>query len=157
MTIAAFVKAAAPPEEKQAGRPRVRRGGRRPLTPLEVAVDDASHRAQSGDWDEAKGSTLVGLYALCHRLIYGILPDELQEQPLFHAAAKLAKQMVHAHFVDDFAGAAGFVKWSWEREKRKDTWARANGVDRKRMAWRTQFSAALVTDWRIAERKPVRR
>ena len=160
MSIAAFVKNAAPPDppkERTAGRPRVRRGGRKQLTPLEVAIDDATHRAKSGDWDDAKGATLVGLYALCHRLIYGIVPDELQELPTFHAAAKLAKAITHAHFADDFASSAVFVKWCWEREKRKDTWARRNGIDRNRMSWRLQFSASMVTDWRIDQRKgPVR-
>ena len=89
MAIASFLAKVPPPPTP--GRPRVRRGGRRKLSPLDVAVDDAQRRSASGDWGEGtKGATLVGLYAFCHRLTYGIVPDELQEQRLFYAAAKRA-------------------------------------------------------------------
>lgn len=113
-------------------------------------MDDAKRRAESGDWDGAKGSTLAGLYAFCHELIYGVVPDELQQRGIFHAAAKAAAHLVHTSFDDDFAAAAAFVRWSWEREKRLRDWAKSKNADRRRLSWRLQFSASLVTDWRVA-------
>lgn len=152
--IGSFLASVQVPEP---GRPRVRRGGRRQLLPIEVALDDARRRAASGEWDGAKGSSLVGLYALCHELIYGIVPEELRELASFRFAAKQAASFAHDHFDDDFGAAAGFVKWAWEREKRKHTWALKNGVDRNRLSWRLQFSAMLLTDWKVEQRAPRRR
>lgn len=153
MAIGAFVQKATPPEV-QKGRSRVRRGGKRKLTPLEVAVDDASRRSTSGVWEDAKGATLVGLYAFAHKLTYGVLPDELQDARLFTVASKLAARMVHVHFGDDWSRSVDFIRWTWEREKGRDAWARAQGVDRNRMSWKLQFSASFVTDYRAA---PTRR
>jgi hypothetical protein len=152
--IGGFLASALPHVEP--GTPRVRRGGRKQLLPVEVALDDARRRAGSGEWEGAKGSTLVGLYALCHQLIYGIVPEELRELPAFRGAAKQAAGFVHAHFGDDYGAAAAFVKWAWEREKKKHVWALKNGATRNRMSWRLQFSASLLTDWRV-ERQPRRR
>src|SRR3990172_8529604 len=103
-------------------------------------------------------ATLVGLYAICHRMIYGIIPQELCEKALFNIAAKLAAVALHKHFDDDPSAAAAFVKWSWEREKRRDTWAREKMIDRARLSWKLQFSATLVTDWRVnaADRRSAR-
>lgn len=151
MAIGAFLAKVPPPPPP--GRPRVRRGGRRKLSPLDVALDDAERRSKSGDWDGAKGATLVGLYAFCHRLTYSVVPDELQDPRLFFAAAKRAATLVHDQFNDDFGSAVSFVVWSWEREKRKEAWARGCGADRNRMSWRLQFSAALITDWRVDSRR----
>jgi hypothetical protein len=144
--IQAFVLSSVP---ERTGTPRRKRGGRAQLTPVEVALDDAERRAKSGEWDDASGKTLVGLYAFCHKLVYGIVPDELKELPQFRMAAKQAAGCVHNYFDDDFGFAAGFVKWAWEREKKKDLWARQNGITVKRLSWRFQFSSALVTDWKV--------
>jgi len=110
-------------EQKTGPRPRIRTKSETPkpkryLLPIEVAIDAAQRRAASGEWDGAKGATLVGLYAICHRMIYGIIPQELCEKALFNIAAKLAAVALHKHFDDDPSAAAAFVKWSWEREKR---------------------------------------
>lgn len=132
---------------RKPGRPRTR--ARRHLTAFEIALDDAARRANSGDWDGASGATLVGLYAFCHRLLYTVLPEELAAVPKFNAAAKRAKAFVHDHFADDFGAAAAFIKWSWEREKRKNQWCRDNGVEARRLGWLLQFSPSLLTDWRV--------
>ena len=121
------------------------------LSPLEVAVDDASRRAESGDWEGAKGSSFIGLYALCHRMVYGILPCELQELGCFRAAAKQAALVAHTAFGDDPSEMAEFVRWAWEREKARAKWARSQHFDRNRMGWRMQFSRGLETDYRVAK------
>lgn len=128
-------------------KPRTRR---RHLTHLEIAVDDAKRRASSGDWDGAKGATLVGLYAMCHRMVYGVLPGELEQIGVFRAASKQALRCVHELFNDDACAVAAFVRWSWEREKRRDAWAREKMIERSRLGWRAQFSRGLETDYRVA-------
>lgn len=135
------------------GKPRPRPTGRRKLQEIEVAVDDAGRRAVSGEWGGAKGATLVGLYAFCHNLVYDVLPDELRELPTFRNAAKVAASFTHSHFEDDFGAAAGYVKWCWERERGKHNWALANGIARNRLSWRLQFSAGLLTDWKVGRNK----
>lgn len=133
-----------PEKAKQEKGTRVRQ-----LSLLEVAIDDAQRRAATGVWEEATGKTLVGLYGLCHRLVYRVLPDELHDVGQFKMAAKQAANFVHSQFTDDFGAAAGFIKWTWEREKRLEVWALTNGRDRSRLHWRRQFSAGLVTDFKV--------
>lgn len=113
-------------------------------------MDDARRRAESGDWEEARGSSLVGLYALCHEMIYGVVPEELFAIAEYRTAAKVAARMMHENFNDDPSEVAAFIRWSWEREKRKNNWAQAKGFDRKRLGVRWQFSLGLLTDYRIA-------
>jgi len=135
------------------GKPRARSTGRRKLQEVEVAIDDAKRRAGSGEWEGARGATLVGLYGFCHELIYGVVPDELRELPTFRMASKLAAGFTHEHFEDDFGAAASFIKWAWEREKGKHNWALSNGISRNRLSWRLQFSASLLTDWKVQRHK----
>lgn len=129
-------------------KPRGRRS--KQLLPLDVAIRDARHRAATGEWDGTKGSTLVGLYAMCHEMIYGVVPEELKNLGLFRAAARNSARALHEVFADDIVKCIEFVRWTWEREKRKNAWAQSNGVDRNRMSWKWQFSAGMVTDYRVS-------
>lgn len=122
----------------------------RKLLPVEASMDDARRRAASGDWAGARGKTLVGLYALCHQMVYGILPAELEDAAMFRIASKLAAMCMHTRFDDDASGVAEMIRWSWEREKRLHTWAQSKSVDRKRLHWKWQFNRVLETDFRIS-------
>lgn len=144
--VAAFISHVQ--ESKRGGpRPRVKA---KPLTPVQVAVKIAKARAISGDWSDAKPAAFVGLHCICHQMIYGITPLELDQQALFRAAARLAAKAQHELFNDDPHELAEFVRWSWSREKGKNTWAQQKQVERNRLNWRWQFSRSLVTDYRIA-------
>lgn len=146
MTIAAFCREFEKPAKQAASVSR-----RAPtLAPIEVALDDAKRRAASGEWEGCKGSSFVGLYAMCHRMIYGVIPDELYAIGNFRIACKSAAKMLHDSFDDDVSTMAEFVRWSWMREKRKHDWALAKGFDRNRLSWKWQFSLGLLTDFRIA-------
>jgi hypothetical protein len=123
----------------------------KPMDPVDVAILDAKKRAETGEWNWSKGATFVGLYAMCHQMIYGVVPDELYTTGTFRAAARSAANALHVLFDDDACAFAEFVRWSWEREKRKHNWALAQGFDRNRMSWKLQFSRALLTDYRIAK------
>lgn len=119
------------------------------LNQIEIAIDDASRRAVSGEWEGSKGATFVGLYAMCHRMVYGVTPSELELQAVFNAAAKMARSTMHELFNDQPEEFAAFIRWAWEVEKRKAAWAQAKAVDRRRLSWRYQFSRSLETDYRI--------
>lgn len=131
-------------------KPKVKRVKAKSMPPIEVALDDAKRRAKSGDWEGSKGATFIGLYALCHEMVYGVVPDELYEQQTFRAAAKFALKVLRDRFEDDADQCAAFMRWSWEREKRKHTWAQANGLDRNRLGWKLQFATTMLTDYRVA-------
>lgn len=143
------------PDERMRGflrrQPRPRRPSvkRKKVSPLTQAIADAETAATSGDWSAATGATLVGLYAYCHREVYGVAPLELDQQAALRAAAKHALDFVVTHFEADFDAAVEFVKWSWMREKGREQWAAREGKERGRMGWRLQFSTRLLTDYRV--------
>lgn len=131
--------------------PRSSRGDR-PPSKFRAAVQSARRRARSGEWATADGESLVGLYAVCHEMVYGVLPEELEEVALFRQAARSATKLLRESFGGEVDGAVEFLKWVWEREKGRVRWA-ANQqppVQRGRLGWRLGFSAAFVTDYRVA-------
>lgn len=133
--------------------PRLRVKRAKPMTPVEIAIDDARRRAASGEWAGSKGATLVGLYAMCHCMVYGVIPSELSEVPTFRAASRMAAKAMHELFGDDPAEVAAFIRWAWQVEKRKNTWAQSKAIDRKRMGWRAQFCRSMETDYRINQKQ----
>lgn len=127
-------------------------GGRRgeKISTLSAAISKAEARARSGEWGDALPPVFVGLYAVCHRLVFGVLPLELEEQAQFRLASKLALGCLHDYFDDDGDAFASFVRWAWKREEGRARYAREQGWDRKRMGWRLLFSAHTVTDYRAS-------
>ncbi len=125
------------------------RGARRSRTlpSVEVAVDEAKRRAREGDWGDAKGSSMVGMYAMCHEMVYEVVPLELGKDPAFKAASRCASNMLKKHFNGNAGAMAAFVKWAWEREKGRAKWAKDNQRDRNRMTWMIQFSESMLTDY----------
>lgn len=117
---------------------------------IDVALRAAETRARSGDWEDADARTILGLYAWCHRSVYGVAPVELENQAEFRIASRAALRMLHERFGDDAARCALFVKWSWKREKDRAAWATREKKDRNRMGWRMQFSDRQLTDFRVA-------
>lgn len=128
------------------------RGAKSHLSPVQVAVHDANRRAISGEWDTAKGATFVGLYAMCHQMVYGVLPAELDPPGIFRQAAKAAAQAMHQMFDDDPYEVVKFLRWTWEREKRRNSYSQKSGHERSRLMWRWQFSRAVYTDYLVAKR-----
>ena len=129
----------------------------RKKTALEVALENAEKRAASGRWDDATAGAFVGLYAMCHRLTYGVDAADLAERGTFQAATRAATRALHDHFGDDKAELVEFVKWVWEREKGREEWAAREGKSRGRLNVRIQFSAGLVTDYRVDQSRHKRR
>jgi len=133
-------------------RPKADQRGRK-LSELEAAMIDAEKRSASGDWDGVGGATLVGLYAVCHRMVYGVPPADLAERASFARAAKIAAGCMHKHFADDRDAVVEFVRWSWVREEGREQWAARNGQTRNRLGFLLQFSPSLVTDYRVDQQR----
>lgn len=123
----------------------------RSLPDIEAAMRDAEARAKSGDWEGADARAMLGLYAWCHRSVYGVAPAELESVGEFRIASRAALRVLHDRFEDDAARCAIFIRWSWKREKERAAWASREKKDRNRMGWRLQFSDRQVTDFRVAE------
>jgi hypothetical protein len=134
--------------------PRAPRRGRGSvkLSKLEVAVQNAERRAKDGDWSEVDGAMLVGLYAVCHRLVYGVLPLELEKVPEFRRAAGVAMTMLQQHFEGEAGAMVEFVKWAWVIEKERHEWAgrQVPVAKRKRLLWQFLFTERTLTDYRIS-------
>ena len=117
---------------------------------FDVAVADAESRAKTGDWSNAKGTTLVGLYAWCHRRVYGVEASELRKEPSFREAAAAAARLLHNECGDDADLVAELIRWTWDKEKRGEAAAAAKGEVREfRVTWRYQFSVRLLTSYRV--------
>lgn len=122
----------------------------KPKTALHTAMLSAEMRAKSGEWDDAEQRTLVGLYAVCHRNVYGVIPVELENPAEFSMASRAAATILHTRFDDDVPATAIFIRWLWKREKERVEWARTQKRDRNRMGWRMQFSDRAVGDFLVA-------
>jgi hypothetical protein len=120
------------------------------LKPLTAAFQCAESRSESGNWKDATPNDFVGLYAVCHKMVYGVLPDELNEKKLYALARKRIASVLHSQFDDDPAELAEFVRWVWTREAERVQWAKSKGFTRNRIGVLLQFSASMVTDYRVA-------
>lgn len=135
---------------------RQRRSGVEP--PARVAAMHAAQRSETGDWEDANPSVLVGLYAHCHEQIYGVFPDELADATVWRIVTGAAAAMVRNHFGGVTEYAVDFVRWTWVREEGRLKYHRNQGsAPKSRIGWRIQFSSALVTDWRVAQQAQARR
>jgi len=115
---------------------------------VETARAEVATYAASGEWDAATPLHLVLFYESRHAEVYGTPPLELDAKARFLAVGA-AKSVVEKYFDGDVARAAHFVFWVWQREQERETWRRANGRDGGRIGWRLQFSASLVSDYRV--------
>jgi hypothetical protein len=104
----------------------------------------------SGDWQKADALHLVLLYAELHRVVYGADALEMAAPRALAFAAKAARTLVESYFDGDYGAVVAFMRWVWHREQERDKWRRANGREVTRLSWRLQFSAAFVSDFRVA-------
>lgn len=100
------------------------------------------------NWARAEGRHFVCLFDHCHVQVYGA-PSEVRDGRQFSAAASSASAFLRAQFGGDAQTMAEFVRWVWQREIGREKWRRENGREGGRIGWRLQFSAGMVTDWRV--------
>lgn len=118
---------------------------------IEAAETCIEHRTLGrAAWNKADHRTLVGLYAVSHRHVYGV--DALELETDFLAACSAAGALVRKEFDGDVSAAAHFVQWCWSREQKAERRRRSEGkTDGWRLGWRLQFShRSLLVDYRTA-------
>lgn len=135
--------------EKPRRRPADTRCRSRGVSDLASAMNDARSRAESGDWDGSTGRTMVGVFLLCHRMVYQFIPAELESTPVFRAACKQAELCYRRHFRDNPGACVEFLKWAWLRERGRQQWASREGRDVRRLRARLVFSDGFVDDYRV--------
>lgn len=138
LSVAAFLESAKIPRSKHSK-----------LSDLEIALRNARERARTGEWSGANGPILVGLYALLHEKVYGILPTELEEKQEFKRAAGNARRLLDSSFNGDGDAFVEFAKWVWKREEGRIKWSKSVNRERNRFAWRFAYCASAVTDYRV--------
>lgn len=124
------------------------------LSEFEKAVLDARARWLSKEedpWGTAQAGTFVGVYAVCHEKVYGVLPEELRELSTFRMAHAAAKKMLLDDFGDDPEDFLVFIRWCWVDEKRQyeKAMARDEAGLRRRIGWRLQFSSTKLVDFKV--------
>jgi len=120
---------------------------------LAAARADMKRMAESGEWDGAGGLHLVVLYEFLHREVYGVEALELDAKTR-RMATSAAKSLTEKFFGGDYGATVSFMRWAWQREQGREEWRRANGREGGRLGWPLQFSARLVSDYRLdGERK----
>jgi len=117
-------------------------------------VSEEIHKfIEVGDWKPASPYHLIALVAFCHESVYGIADSELQNPQRFGLAGHVCKTFVEREFNNDITQAVVFIKWSWDRERKRESWRVQNGKAGFRLGWRLQFSDSLLTDYRLDQRR----
>jgi len=114
------------------------------------ALSWAEEAMRTGDWGDAAPRHYVAAYALLHERTYGVAPAELTPTTRLHAAG-MAANLLRREFDGEPGEMAAFLRWTWQREKERETWRRANGRDGGRIGYRLQFTGGLLTDYRVAK------
>lgn len=110
---------------------------------LSVAADVVL-MLKSGNWSDARPAHIVELYAWCHGTVYGVRPIELDTpgergRKERMAAIGAARTLVDREFGGRVVECVTFLKWVWAREESREKWAKDNGKERGRLAWRALF------------------
>lgn len=115
---------------------------------FDEATERAAEMAKSSDWSKARAIDFVALYASMHERVYGAAPVMTHADWL--NASFMATAFQRTHCENDPQRVADFFWWVWRREKEREAWRRENGRDGSSISWRLQFSARLLTDYRVA-------
>lgn len=114
-------------------------------------IEEVAERMRRKDWDGMTPGKLVALYWICHEMVYGHPPVEIDKVSAWEIAMKAAGSMVRRHFDGDIERAITFMRWVWTREQEREKWRRENKRDGQRLTWRNQFTQDfLISDWLTA-------
>ncbi len=101
-----------------------------------------------GLWEAKGADDLVGLYAVLHEHVFGVLPLELQQEFLMARAS--ADKLVREEFAGDYLEAQRFVAWCWKSLVKS---RKKNPDSDFRPGWRFQFKARKwLTDYKASGR-----
>lgn len=151
--------AALPPLPRDGGMSAVEFAARAPdrpktIRPVGPALRDrlateVQNRIRTGDWKGAGPQHLVALYRECHAQVYRVRPLELDDGREFAFASLEAGRMLGRDFGGSVERAIEFVRWTWTREREREEWRIREGKSGSSIGWRLQFSAKLVTQYRV--------
>lgn len=114
-------------------------------------IDEVRGRMKLADWRGMSAGRLVGLYWICHEMVYGVPPGELNNTTNWRNAMLAAGKMVTVHFDGDVYRAVEFMQWVWTREKGREEYRRKTEAPGFRITWKYQFTREnLITDWRAS-------
>jgi hypothetical protein len=102
--------------------------------------------AGGAQWSEAKPMDLVAAYARLHCLVYGAEDADLTARNRMRAAALASRA---AQQLGGMEEAAAFLFWAWKREREREAFRRERGTGGGRITWVAQWSARLITDYRV--------
>lgn len=117
---------------------------------MDKAIAEVERRREEEDWKNVKPLVFVALYAQAHEFVYDIAPTALGPKERKFAACAAAR-MLRTDFDDDSEAMAEFIRWTWDREMKREKWRRENkSPSNFRITWRLMFSGTLLDDWRVA-------
>jgi hypothetical protein len=112
------------------------------------AREQAEVFAKSNTWGDAEPKHLVGLYVLLHEQVYRVPPTELKDA--WKGAVSATKSMLEKEFAGNVVAYVEFIRWTWQRERRREDRRRAEGAEGSRIGWVLQFkSRTMLTDYRV--------
>ncbi len=107
---------------------------------------DYARKIVEGVWEAQTPAHLVGLYAVLHEHVFGVLPLELKQD--FQAAVSSAGKLCRDEFGGDVLATQRFVAWCWARVNKRRKRSSPED-DTFRPGWRLQFkSRNWLTDYK---------
>jgi hypothetical protein len=128
--------------------------GRKTKADLAAEVERVGERLRSNDWSELRPGDLVAAHAFCHQSLYGEHDDLLGDN--WRRASVSAYQLVKCDFDGDLVAGLAFVRWAWQRERKREERRKRNGSDGEghRLVWRHLFVTRwILTDYRVESRR----
>lgn len=108
----------------------------------------AAERDDPEVWASAQPKHLVALYSLLHEQVYGVAPVELKD--VWKGVVSAAKGMLEKEFNKDAKAFVEFIRWTWRRERNRETKRKSEGSEGSRIGWVLQFkNRAMLTDYRV--------
>lgn len=107
---------------------------------------------RTGEWDGARPMHFVAVYWVMHVAVYGIGSDELAAKDEWKQSAAIAGRLLRTAFKGDCVSMAEYLRWLWDRTRRRRERAVLKGRDIAHIGVRLVFSGRLVTEWRASTR-----
>jgi hypothetical protein len=113
------------------------------------ALAEVERRLAADDWQDVTPGLLLAVHCWCHRRVYGA--DPIFTSGDWKLALLRAGSLVKRQFDGDATAALAYVRWSWQREGRRENYRRGtNGeVNGSSLGWALVLGGRLLTDYRV--------
>jgi hypothetical protein len=125
---------------------------------IERNTDEATAFKDRNDWTQAEAKHFVAVYYKMHAFVYDALPEELHAENQWLGAVSATKKLI----ADSFSvqgkpcndAVIDFIRWVWDRERRRYKQAKEQGRDHTRITWRMMFASRYyVSDYKTEKRR----